>query len=385
MKEILAILVLLFIFNPLLSFGQDEEIIIGKTEKLISKILDEEREIFIHVPSGYELSDREYPVLYVLDGAGNFIHAVGTVSFLSNAGIIPQMIVIGIPNTVRGRDFTPTASLQVQNSGGGDNFLKFLEEELIPYLDNKYRTAPFRILSGHSITAMYSIYAMVNKPDLFNAYTLASPYVMYDQNYVIKHAEKNLPNSFNKKTYLYMTLGNEPDYVEHIDELTNIFKEKSPENFTWEYHNLENDDHVTVPLKTIYQGLEMIYKGWRLPAGFARSGTLEDFENHFKGLSDKYNYEIKIPEAQLNIFGYQVMAQRRMKEALNIFKRNIELYPSSANVYDSYAEGLEADNQLEEAKKHYQIAYEKGKETNDPNLLIFQQHLENIDKKINAN
>lgn len=361
----------------------NNQLVLGEYLKIQSKILNEERRIFVRVPFGYELSNEKYPVLYVLDENTHSIHASGTISFLSGNGVMPQTIIVAIPNTARNRDFTPTNTEDTPNSGGADNFIKFLREELIPYIDKNYRTEPHRILFGHSLTAMFSIYTLLTNPDLFNGFISASPYLMYDNNYVVKLAEKNLPGlSFSNSKFLYITLGNEPDYFNSMNELTSLLKKKSPEDLKWDYVYMENDDHGTVPLKTIYNAMEMIYEGWKLPADLAKTGNLQSVKDHFKNLSEKYGYEILIPEGVLNNFGYQVMFAKQIKEALEIFEYNILLYPSSPNVYDSFGEALEADNQLQEAKKYYQLAYEKGQAVKDPNLLFYKQHLDNVHEKL---
>jgi hypothetical protein len=382
----LCILTIFFILISTIPFYSQEntnDIVIGKTIKIKSEILNEERNIFIYLPNNYNQTTTKYPVLYLLDGNDHFIHASGTVSFLSgNAGTIPQSIVVGIPNTVRQRDFTPTKTENVPQSGGADNFLKFMKEELFPYIEENYRTEPYRILFGHSLTAMFSIYTLLTNPDLFNGYIAASPYVMYDNNYVVELAKKNLPEAYDNNKYLYITLGNEPDYFEPLGELTDLLDSKSPENLGWNYTFMENDEHGSVPLKTIYGGLERIYKGWQLPQDLAETGNLESVKKHYKNLSEKYGYEVKIPEAILNLFGYQVMGSGRLKDAIEIFRHNIELYPASANVYDSLGEGLEADNQLAEAKKYYEKAYDKGLVMNDPNINIYKQHLDNVQEKL---
>jgi predicted alpha/beta superfamily hydrolase len=376
---IAALLVTIQIFPQ----ADDDQLVLGKYITLQSEILNEARRIFIRVPFGYEQTSTKYAVLYLLDENAHSIHASGTVSFLSANGVMPQTIIVGIPNTARNRDFTPTVSAETPNSGGADNFIKFLREELIPYIDKNYRTEPQRILFGHSLTAMFSIYTLLTNPDLFNGYISASPYLMYDNNNIIKLAEKNLPGlSLPNNKFLYITLGNEPDYFESINKLTSLLKEKSPERLKWDYVYMENDDHGTIPLKTIYNAFEMIYDGWRLPAGLAATGNLKTVKDHFKNLSEKYGYEIAIPEGVLNNFAYQVMFAKRIKDALEIFEYNILLYPNSPNVYDSFGEGLEADNQLQEARKYYELAYEKGKAVQDPNLPFYKQHLDNIRKKL---
>ena len=74
-----------------------------------SEILNESRELLIHLPNNYSrYKDTTYPVLYLLDGQRNFAHTVGTLDLLNQSGMAQEMIVIGITNTERTRDFTPT-------------------------------------------------------------------------------------------------------------------------------------------------------------------------------------------------------------------------------------------------------------------------------------
>ena len=87
---------------------------------------------------------------------------------------MPEMIVVGIQNTNRTRDMTPTKT-ESANSGGGENFMKFIETEVMPMVEKNYRTQPFKIFAGHSLGGLTVIYSFVSRPDLFNAYIAASP------------------------------------------------------------------------------------------------------------------------------------------------------------------------------------------------------------------
>src|SRR5882672_3395991 len=88
----------------------DPAITIGKKERLFSKVLNEERELWVYLPRSYNQSSDTYPVLYLLDGASHFEHVAALVEYLSNNLRIPQTIVVAIPNTDRVRDFTPLHS-----------------------------------------------------------------------------------------------------------------------------------------------------------------------------------------------------------------------------------------------------------------------------------
>ena len=123
---------MLFYTNSLYSQNSDK-ITIGSIEKIYSKILKEERKIWIYNP-GENNSDttERYPVLYLLDAEEHFYSTVGMVKQMS--GRWPKMIVVGITNTNRNRDLTPTligsdGSINA-NSGGVANFMSFVEKEL---------------------------------------------------------------------------------------------------------------------------------------------------------------------------------------------------------------------------------------------------------------
>ena len=125
------------------------------TDSLYSTVLSEQRDLLIHLPNNYEENKvLDYPVLYLLDGQRNFAHTIGTLDLLNQSNMAQEMIVIAIMNTHRTRDFTPCYDESYNEwgvSGGADNFLDFIEKELIPYVNKKYRANNFKIVSGHSL------------------------------------------------------------------------------------------------------------------------------------------------------------------------------------------------------------------------------------------
>ncbi|RZM06949.1 MAG: hypothetical protein EOO88_52570, partial [Pedobacter sp.] len=116
---------------------------------LRSKVLSEDRTLWIHLPADYNSGKNTYPVLYLLDGEGHFDYATQLVTFLSSydRNRIPDMIVVGIVNVDRGRDFTPVYSKSAGNRGlsnatdtaGAGRFLHYIKKEVIPYIDTHYR------------------------------------------------------------------------------------------------------------------------------------------------------------------------------------------------------------------------------------------------------
>jgi predicted alpha/beta superfamily hydrolase len=375
------LLLILLILLSVTAFPQDNKFNTGDILTINSVKLGEARKIFVSLPLSYATGRESYPVLYLLDGETHFQYAGGMMRYLGGAGSLPEMIVVAIPNTKRNRDFTPTAMPGQPNSGGAANFLSFLEDELIPMINKNYRTAPYKILFGHSLTGMFTIYTMLNKPGLFNAYIAASPYVQYDNDNIVKQADLLLKSRYDIPQHLYITIGNEPDYFPPLEKLTGIFKSKAPEGFNFEYTKMPGENHTTIPVKTINDCISKIFEGWALPDDFPQKGNAEMLKEHFKMFNKNKGISLTPSEIRINLAGYQCMQAGRINEALDIFAYNIELYPTSANVYDSYGEGLEAAGKFGMAEKNYSKAVEVGTPANDPNLPVYKQHLEAVKGK----
>ncbi|PIQ08050.1 MAG: hypothetical protein COW71_13980 [Ignavibacteriales bacterium CG18_big_fil_WC_8_21_14_2_50_31_20] len=372
------VVLLLFLLIPVQQHAQINEgnIEIGKIIKINSKILNEDRTIFISLPTGYEQSNEKYPVIYILDGRANFAFSATIVDFLSRNQRMPRTIVVAIPNTDRDRDFTPSHIITSKTSGGADKFLDFMKEELMPYIDNNYRTESYRTLFGHSLCGMFSIYNLFERPEMFNSFIAVSPYLMYDNNYVVNKIDSITGVKQNLKKDLFITLGNEPAYTESFSKLEELLS-KGTENLTWKTSKRESENHASVPLKSLYDGLEFIYSSWRLDNETVEQG-LDAIKEHYSKLSDKYGFEVKPNEIAINLIGYQLLAKNEIEKAIEIFKYNAELFPTSANVYDSLGDSQEKAGMKDLAAENYKMAVKLGAENNDINLEIFKQNLERV-------
>jgi uncharacterized protein len=359
-----------------------------------SEVLGEERVVLVRTPFGYERNGQRYPVLYMTDGDAHIQHTSSTVEFLARNGRMPEMIIVGIVNTDRGRDLTPTRVTTLRpdgkplfpTSGGADKFLKFIETELMPAIEAKYRTQPYRMLAGHSLGGLFAIHAMMTRPELFNSYLAVSPSLQWDEQMMVKRAEQFFSNRKEFKKTLFFTLGNEQGGIaagfKSFKELLGRYK---PEGFVWEAVQLEDEDHGSVVLRSHYLGMRKEFEGWQLPRDPTTgtvAGGLKGAEEHFRKLSQKLGYTFPVPEGLVNQIGYQLMNAGKMEEAIAAFKSNVERYPASANVYDSLAEAYERNNQLDLARLNYEKAYTISKETGSPNLEIFKTNLERVSDKL---
>ena len=369
----LLTVMMLFAYCSIARAGGDD-ITIGKTVTIHSKILNEERTMLVYLPPDYEQGTEEYPVLYLLDGETHFFHGSGIVEYLSRLGLIPQLIVVAITNVDRTRDFSPTHVENQPTTGGAEMFLSFLDDELIPHIDNQYHTAKFRILMGHSLGGTFATYSLFNNPELFNAYIAISPHLQYDDNYLVKQAKTKLKSKYKTHKFYAMTVGNEINYFEPLKEFSAIMKDRAGKTIDFQYTIMKDEDHGSIPHLSIYNGLSYIFSDFILPQHKFNEG-LAAVDAHFATVTEKYGYKIETSELTINFLGYRYLQNSDMENAIRIFKENIKRYPKSANAYDSLGEAYENSGQIDLAKANYQMAYELGMQNGNPNTEVYHRNL----------
>jgi uncharacterized protein len=348
------------------AFAQNQQVASVVHDRLLikSQILGEERTVLVRVPPNYERSDEKFPVLYMLDAhPPQNSMMVGIIEQQVWGGMMPEMILVGIQNTNRTRDLTPTKN-ERGDGGGGDKFLQFIETEVIPLVEKNYRTQPFRIFAGHSLGGLTVVYSFLTRPDLFNAYIAASPSLIWDNNYVINRAEEIFKQKKEYKKTMFLALGGEPILQKGFDSFKDLLGRAKLKDFEYEFRQLPEENHGSVVLPAYYWGLRKVFAGWTPP----QNGSIADLESHYKKLSARLGYPIPIPEELLNRVGYQLLRANQNLEAIETFRKNAATYPNSANVYDSLAEAYEKNGQLKQARENYEKAY-KMAETKGETLL----------------
>jgi len=290
------------------------------------------------------------------------------------------MLVVAIVNVDRNRDFSPTELSQRPTSGGAKKFMNFISDELFPFVERNYRTKSFNVLMGHSLGGTFATYVLLNKPELFKGYISISPYLMYNNNFLVRETESKLKLKYTDGTVYYMTVGNEPNYFEALDYFAKTIRTKSPKGLGFEYTQMLEDDHGSVPHLSIYNGLLFIYSDWKLDPEVFKEG-MAAIDKHYKKVSKKYDYEIAAPENTINQLGYTYLANNDFDDAIIVFKENVERFPKSANVYDSLGEAYEKNGQLDLAKENYSKAVKIAIKKEHPNLNIYKKNLERVQEK----
>ncbi len=378
-SSILAVLFVLIMSQGFIQAQEDDEdIIIGKYKKIYSAILNEERSLLVHLPSGYEKSQQKYPVLYVLDGGyiPRFFKVTAAVESLSYENI-PKLIIVGIKNTDRERDMFPMRTENDPTSGGGDNFLKFFSEELIPFVDKNYRTDNFRILSGASNSAFFTVYALLENPNLFSAYIASSPTLLgwFDDFMHKKFDELKKKNkSLNKMLYLIYGENDFTSIVKAIPGFTEIIEEKAPQDFKWQVKLIKDEGHV--PYNSVYEGLPFVFSDWKYPREKLKEATFREVKAYYNQLSKKYGYNVEVPVMVLVNLGNDMVRKNKVNEALEVLKYNVKLYPGDPRAQFYLGLAYEKKGDITLAVKHIKKATEI-----DPSWTRVKRKLEELIKK----
>lgn len=373
--------------------GEAKPINLGESYDLHSEVLNEDRTLWVHLPPSYEGSQQRFPVLYLLDGDAHFVHTIGTVEFLARQNQCLEMIVIAITNTDRTRDMTPTrATVDYQGnptdtmptSGGADQFLNFMSEELIPHVEATYRTQPYRMFVGHSFGGLLTMYALFSRPDMFNAYVAVSPSVWWQKDFMVDKASqflKNLPASHKS---LFMTIADEDGAMRsNFDTIVDQFEAQSPAKITFGHRVMEDESHGSLVMRSHYQAFRKLFEKLEIPENVRESG-LAAVVTHYQNLSEVLGYNQNPPENTVNQLGYYHLGNNHFEKAVALFEYNVKTYPESANVYDSLGEAHEKQSHFSRAAELYEKAYQRALKTDDSNTALFKTNLDRAKRLANA-
>ncbi|MHC4128326.1 MAG: alpha/beta hydrolase-fold protein [Planctomycetota bacterium] len=366
-----------FICHSIHAQSPDALVVIGARQVIHSEVLGEDRPFTVSIPMGYVRAQTRYPVIYLLDGFSSFHHTVGTATHLASQGRMPAAIVVAIQNTDRQRDFSPpTENPEILSgfpeAGGAARFLDFIRTELIPHIESNYRTADYRILIGHSFGGLFSTYALLASPQTFNAYFAISPSLPWDKGEMIGMAKRFFDEQPDCDRFMYLTLADEDGLMlSRFEEFRTVLEEQAPASFEWGSLHLEDEDHGTITLLSVYHGLKTLFSDWHSREVFA-GGDLDEIRQYYARLSSKYGYEMLPPENPTNLLGYRHLQAGELDRAREVFMFNVTTYPDSANVYDSLGECLEKMGRLAEALHNYEKAVKLAERENHRAIAVYR-------------
>jgi len=330
--------------------------VVGFNHLLVSEVLGEEREVQIYLPEGYKESEKEYPVVYVLDGQRFFLHVVSLSQSFQQFQLAPEFIIVGIKNSYPGR---------FQHFGEGkENFEGFLKDELMAYVNQNFRVNGENLLFGWEYGGSFAFHMMKDQPTLFNAYLVASPFPIFD-------TIDELDTSSHMDTQLYFAVSPDEYDVRHSTEKLKDKLTSNPiEGLEWDYFEFELEEHRSTGYPTLYHGLRDYFKYYQEfetnnLQKFINAGGMEYALNHAQERAKRYGFE---PDLSLwSRFTIVRSAMRaddfdQFETLLNALDKNAfiqELIENRDYAVSQFAAFYEKNNRFQEAVELYDLLLKK--------------------------
>lgn len=411
MKKIFLIVILLSFYGEL--FGQKKTINV-ENFTLSSEVLKEEQQIKVYLPENYESTSQQYPVLYVLDGERYFLNGITYQKNLTFQDKSPYFIVVGIMNN----DNTKRKKYFHNQS---DDYIKFIEKELVKYIDKNYRTLNERILFGWEMGAFLAIEIFNRHPSFFKSFILASPTHINTER--INATSEMLKNKKELNNFFYMTLGlSETWALEHTNSWVNALEQNAPQKLSWKYEILEDENHYSTPLMAINKGLSLIFKDYEPKRfysleDFIEFGGIEAVSQYYKKrgqrygivtnihddtkhylflqsiIEDDFNWfeffakRFKLKEFMVDYYSNPLWFSRIanfylkydcVNKANEIYDIGLNKFKESAKLYYEKGKIFELNGNVTKAKNYYKKAIDIAREDSLPELEEFQKKIEII-------
>lgn len=276
----------------------------------------------VRLPASYGRGARRYPVLYVLDPSWNLDHAAATARFLAATSRMPEMLVVGVETDSRGRDFTPTPGGGIADAGGAAAFADRLASSVVPAVDAAYRTAPFRVLVGHSLGGLFAAWSFAERPALFQRAVALDPSLWWDDGAIADLVARRV----RARTAPGVLAVAEAAAVEP----TRRVAEAASARVRVPRTTVGGESHLSMPLRGLYDALVLAFAdyvpGMRRDAELSRADSLAA---QYAALSREYGYEVAPPQAAVAELVQRALNRRDGADAVAAAELLVRHYPES--------------------------------------------------------
>lgn len=360
MKKSLLVCFMLCVACVGAAFGQ--VLSLGTSETIRSTILNENRTLFVSLPSGYDESKERYPLLILLDADWRFRRTSAAVENMADGEVMPKTIVVGIVNTQRDRDLTPAFNGDAYAPSGADDFLRFIKEEVIPFADSHYRTRPYRILVGHSHAGFFTLYALMREKNLFDAYISLSPSRGLDERN-LKNLDLLLTRQERLRKFVYIGYGGKESEEIYLGAIryAKIFDNHADKGIDARAEMFPHDNHGSVVHKAMNNAFEYL-SYWN--AVFPKSGAtlLTPEQQKRKAIVERFGYDFRsVPPPRISIARpMMTLLERKERSALETVWRYLQAHERESFIFDpveldNLGRYLRANNRNEEAEAVFDL------------------------------
>ena len=234
-----------------------------RTHAIRSDTLDEERIILVRTPIGYDTSE-EYAVVFVTDAEWNFDLVASYLDYMVDNAVFPKLIVTGVVNVNRNRDFVPREDRHFDDTGSANLFLEFVREDWVPHISAHYRASDDRILLGHSFGGVFTLHTLFVAPDLFDAYIALGASAWIADRVLFEEADAWFRSPGNADPFVYMAVG-EGDggpTVPSSQDLAELFSERAPDSLEWTFDITPRTDHFKNVVSGMHDAFMALFPAW---------------------------------------------------------------------------------------------------------------------------
>jgi predicted alpha/beta superfamily hydrolase len=380
---------------------KNNKIVIGVRDSIHSNEFGMVRDFYVYVPYSSVDTSKKYPVLYVLDGEEAFISTVGLVYNLSvswGGAVMPEMIVVGIPHAGdaanRMHEYTPTIEIPSSfpseppiSKGRGSLFLNYLEHELIPYVDSKYPTTSYRSYVGHSFGGVSVIYALLDRPHLFDNYVSMDPSLWWGEQLLLKRAKSTLDtlNLAGKSLFVAMANTLPPgmdlealkksdskertlEHPKSILDFTNVILPQAKTELKFNSKFYENESHLSVSFISTLDAFRWLFSWYNneetintiLKSDITPDAAVKELKRFYKIRGKRLKSSTFPPRNLVNYLANNLTQNGKTETALAFYTLNIKNFPDDPAVYEAMGKYYALQNEPKKAIKSFKRAIKKG-------------------------
>ncbi|NND79466.1 MAG: alpha/beta hydrolase, partial [Maribacter sp.] len=292
----------------------------------------------------------------------------------------------------RARDLTPSkagedayagANTDIPQSGGAPDFLQFLEKELITFVESNFRTHPYRLLEGHSFGGLFSTYALMNKPALFDAFIIQAPALWWNKEEMTGQAKEFFNSNRSLDKAVYFGTGGEEGWGmrQELARYVDVIKQRTPKNFRWKHEEIPGDEaHDDSRLLLNYYGLKFVFSDLKASEDLQKNYSDEAFLKGEQQLREKYGQNARRPAADYVGIIIELLNAENNLGAITVYKRAAEAYPKYIQFLNTLATLYEKTNQIDKSIETYRSAIVVSKKLKLGNEEGYQKEIERLKK-----
>ncbi len=384
-----TVAILLFLFSPFVQSQEAYER--NPVEKLDIKIdaFNELMSFNITLPPSYQKSkDKRYFVIVDIHPRSQ-PYLSGTHDWLSHNGDWPWLESIIVTPAGYHKEFGELFEKTVENPDD-ERLLDFLESDVLKAVDQKYRTNGFNVYSGFMANGAIGLYALLNRPQLFDAYLISSPTISDNFLNITSDAKKKLPKLTDKIRFLSIVIGDhrfETSHIEAVKAFESTLRSAAPKDLSWGVKLHDEHYYMSRPVFTVLNGIEALFDDYHnnlsLDSPIAKQG-IDAIIGYYKELSErKYGFTVSAEGTLKNLAAS--LFDSDQARALSIYHKVVELYPDSTYAYSDLAGAYRKLDQLDKAIEYQKIAVTKSLALIEWHQNKMNQILTKYEKEANAN